>query len=170
MTTRSSQPTRPCWLEINTPAVQENYRFLRTLAGQDTECLAIVKADAYGHGLSLCAPAAVKAGAEWLGITSVEEGVAARQLCPEARIVVLGGIFPGQGAAVIAAGSPRSSGIRCQFDELEHAAASAGLPPGNVTRPPRNRHRDEPPGREPGRSSQPARALHLLRHACALRR
>jgi alanine racemase len=47
--------------------------------------LAVVKADAYGHSLELCAPAAVRAGAHWLGVTSVEEGVAARALCPEAR-------------------------------------------------------------------------------------
>ena len=44
-----------------------------------------MKADAYGHSLALCAPAAVRAGARWLGVTSVEEGVAARALCPEAR-------------------------------------------------------------------------------------
>ncbi len=128
-TTRPSQPTRPCWLEINSQAFQQNYQFLLSLAGQPTECLAIVKADAYGHGLSLCAPAAVKAGAEWLGVTSVEEGVAARQLCPQPRIVVLGGIFPGQGAAVIRSRLTPVVWDPRQFDELEHAAASAGLPP-----------------------------------------
>ena len=61
-----------------------------------------MKANAYGHGLALCAPAAVQAGAHWLGVTSVEEGVAARESCPDAEILVIGGPFSGQGAAMIA--------------------------------------------------------------------
>jgi len=44
----------------------------------------VVKADAYGHSLALCAPAVARAGAKWLGVTSVEEGIAALTLYPEA--------------------------------------------------------------------------------------
>ena len=43
----------------------------------------------------------VRAGARWLGVTSVEEGIAARALCPDARILVIAGIFPGQAAAAV---------------------------------------------------------------------
>lgn len=93
--------TRPCWVEIDTRALEDNYRFLRTLAGSETECLAVVKADAYGHGLLLCGPAAVRAGAHWTGVTSVEEGVALRAVCPHARILVMGGVFEGQAEAVL---------------------------------------------------------------------
>jgi alanine racemase len=89
--------TRPCWVEIRTRALQANFRFLLGLAAPHAELLAIVKADAYGHSLALCAPALEQAGARWLGVTSVEEGAAARALCPEARILVLAGPFPGQG-------------------------------------------------------------------------
>jgi alanine racemase len=88
---------RPCWVEIRARSLEENYRLLMSLAAPCAELLAIVKADAYGHSLELCAPAAVRAGARWLGVTSVEEGVAARALCPEARVLVIGGVFPGQG-------------------------------------------------------------------------
>lgn len=98
---QSTFPTRRCFAEISTAAFEENYRTLRRLAPPEAECLAIAKADAYGHSLPLCAPAAIRAGAQWLGVTSVEEAVAARALCPEAGIVVLGGIFPGQGAAIV---------------------------------------------------------------------
>jgi alanine racemase len=72
-----------------------------SLAAGQAELLAIVKADAYGHSLELCAPAAVRAGARWLGVTSVEEGVAARALCSEPKVLVIGGVFAGQGTAVI---------------------------------------------------------------------
>lgn len=118
---------RPCWAEINTRSLQHNYRVLRSLAGQKTECLAIVKADAYGHGLSLCAPAAIRAGAQWLGVTSVEEGVAARAVCPEARILVMGGVFPGQADAVVAHRLTPAVWEIAQVDELAQSATGAGL-------------------------------------------
>jgi len=89
------------------------------------ELLAIVKADAYGHGLALCAPAAVRAGARWLGVTSVEEGAAARALCPEVEILVIGGPFLGQGAEVVAHRLTAVVWQDWQLDELEDAARAA---------------------------------------------
>ena len=74
--------TRPCWVEIRTSALEGNYRFLEGLAPPQAELMAVLKADAYGHSLALCAPAVVRAGARWIGVTTVEEGVAARRLCP----------------------------------------------------------------------------------------
>ena len=123
-------PLRPCWVEIDTSAFEDNYRLLCQLAGSAIECLAIVKANAYGHGLEVCAPAAVRAGAQWLGITSAEEGVAARSLCPRSRILIMGGIFPGQGRAVIAGQLTPVVWDLEQLDELERAAA--GLGPASV--------------------------------------
>ncbi len=113
--------TRPCWVEISTRALEDNYRFLANLAGPQVELLAIVKADAYGHALKLCAPAVVSAGARWLGVTSVEEGIDARRLCPDARILVIGGAFPGQGRDIVRHKlTPIVWDLR-QFDELESA-------------------------------------------------
>jgi alanine racemase len=148
---------RPCWVEISTGAFEDNYRFLVQTCGgkagpslprdaknasrsaQDdnsehtdvpVELLAIVKADAYGHGLKFCAPAAVRAGARWLGVTSVEEGVAARGLteaiCPEAEILVIGGPFAGQGAEVIAHRLTAVVWEHWHLDELEAAARAVG--------------------------------------------
>jgi alanine racemase len=116
-------------VEIRTSALENNYRFLQELAGPGTECLAIVKANAYGHGLELCAPAAVRGGARWLGVTSVEEGVAVRKVCPEARILVIGGVFPGQGTTVLAHGLTPVVWDMWQIDELEAASRSAGTAP-----------------------------------------
>ena len=121
-------PTRPCWVEIQTRLLEENYRFLQTLAAPQMELLAIVKADAYGHGLELCAPAVVRAGARWLGVTCVEEGVAARAVCPEAHVLVVSGAFPGEGKAVVANRLTAVAWEPWQLDELEGAARAAGLP------------------------------------------
>lgn len=117
--------TRPCWVEICTRNLEENYRFLSSLAGHDVELLAIVKANAYGHSLSLSAPAVVSAGAQWLGVTSVEEGVEARRLCPDARILVIGGVFPNQARDVIRHKLTAVAWDRWQFEELEAAARAA---------------------------------------------
>ena len=125
-------PTRPCWVEISTGAFEHNFRFLQTLAPPGSELLAIVKADAYGHSLALCAPAAVRAGAQWLGVTSVEEGVAARRLCPEPRILVMGGIFPGQESALIDHRLTPVVWETFQLDGLAAAAHHANAGPGTI--------------------------------------
>jgi alanine racemase len=121
---------RPCWVEIDTRALEENYRLLASLAAPHAEPLAIVKADSYGHSLDLCAPAAVRAGARWLGVTSIEEAVATRALCPAPRILAIGGALPGQGAAIVANRITVLAWELEQLDELEAAARAAGLGPG----------------------------------------
>jgi alanine racemase len=112
---------RPCWVEISTHAFEDNYRFLADLAGPEVELLAIVKANAYGHSLKLCAPIAVGAGARWLGVTSVEEGIEARRLCADERILVIGGVFPGQGRDAVRHKLTPVVWDAWQFDELEAA-------------------------------------------------
>jgi alanine racemase len=124
--------TRPCWVEIRTRALEANFRFLAGLASPHAELLAIVKANAYGHSLALCAPAVVRAGARWLGVTSVEEGIVARALCPEARVLIIGGVFPGQAAAAIQFQLTPVAWETWQLDELLSAARTAGAQPGSV--------------------------------------
>ena len=118
---------RPCWVEINTRSLEDNYRCLKSLAAGDAELLAVVKSDAYGHSMELCAAAAVRAGAHWLGVTSVEEGLAARIVCPGAQILVMSGCYPGQGTAVLANGLTPVAWDPWQLDELEGAAYASGV-------------------------------------------
>jgi len=124
--------TRPCWVEIRTHALEENFRFLAGLASPHAELLAIVKANAYGHSLALCAPAVVRAGAKWLGVTSVEEGIVARALCPDARVLIIGGVFPGHAAAAIQFQLTPVAWEPWQLDELLAAARAAGAQPNSV--------------------------------------
>jgi alanine racemase len=123
---------RPCWVEIHTQTLEDNLRFLLTLAAPHVELLAVLKADAYGHSMALCGPAVGRAGARWLGVASVEEGVAARALCPEARILVFFGAFPGEGAATVRDGLTAVVWQPWQLDELETAAREAGMGAGSV--------------------------------------
>jgi alanine racemase len=80
----------------------------------------------------LCAPAVVRAGAKWLGVTSVEEGIVARALCPDARVLIIGGVFPGQAAAAIQFQLTPVAWEPWQLDELLAAARASGAQPGSV--------------------------------------
>jgi alanine racemase len=93
--------TRPVWAEISRKNLIANYLELRRLAGSGLDVLAVVKANAYGHGMKDCAQLLTGAGAEWIGVTSVEEGIEARAACPGAKILILSGIWHGEGEAAI---------------------------------------------------------------------
>jgi alanine racemase len=125
--------TRPTWVEISRHRLLANYGYLRQLAGSAADLLAVVKADAYGHGLAHCGPLIANAGAEWLGITSVEEGIRARSLCGAApRILVISGLWRGEAAAAIEHNLTPVVWERFHLDELEAAAAERGLGAGSV--------------------------------------
>jgi len=66
------------WLEISEPAFEHNLAEIKTLAGPKTQVCAVMKADAYGHGISLLIPAVSRAGIPYVGITSNEEAAKAR--------------------------------------------------------------------------------------------
>ena len=124
--------TRPCWVEIRTQALEDNFRYLSSLTPADGELMAVLKADAYGHSLALCVPAAIRAGARWIAVTSVEEGMAARALCADARVMVIGGIIPGQGEAIVANHLTAAVWEPFQLDDLETAARAAGMGPSSL--------------------------------------
>ncbi len=125
-------PMRPCRAEIRTRALEDNYRFLVRQAAPHAELLAVVKANAYGHSLAICAPALVRAGAHWLGVTTVEEAIVARALCPEARVMIMAGISRGQARAAIDFQLTPVAWEPWQLDELEAAARAAGAQASSV--------------------------------------
>lgn len=90
--------TRPVWAEISRSKLLHNFGLLRKLAAS-AELLAVVKANAYGHGAAACSRVLEDAGAKWLGVTDVTEGVAVRNSCPNAEILVLTGLWPGEAEA-----------------------------------------------------------------------
>lgn len=71
------QPTHRAQARVDLSAVRHNVEQLRA-AAPAAELMAVVKADAYGHGLLPCARAAREAGAAWLGTALLEEGLALR--------------------------------------------------------------------------------------------
>ena len=83
------------WVEISTGRLAANLRVAAAAAGPGTEILAVVKANAYGHGAELCAATLVAAGARWLGVTCAAEGARVRAAAgPAAEILVMCGFLP----------------------------------------------------------------------------
>ncbi len=83
------------WVEIDQARLAGNYRALQQAVGEATEVLAVVKANAYGHGAELCAPMLERAGARWLGVTCASEGARVRGVVgPGVEILVMCGSLP----------------------------------------------------------------------------
>ncbi|MFN3925924.1 MAG: alanine racemase [Pseudanabaenaceae cyanobacterium] len=80
------------WLEIDLGAIEQNVRSLLSVLSPQTQLLAVVKADAYGHGSVAVSRAAVRAGARWLGVATLPEGVELRKAGITVPILILGGI------------------------------------------------------------------------------
>jgi alanine racemase len=93
---------RPTVAEVSLAALRDNCRQVRGLVGPGVAVQAVVKADGYGHGAAAAARAFVEAGASMLGVSTVEEGKELRGAGILAPILVLGGVFPGEEADVVA--------------------------------------------------------------------
>lgn len=83
-----TQPPRRARAEIDLGALRANVRTLRARVAPHVQVMAVVKADAYGHGAVRCARAALQAGATWLGTATPHEALALRAAgLTEARIM-----------------------------------------------------------------------------------
>lgn len=76
------------WVEISLEAIDNNMRFL--VRHTDARVMAVVKADAYGHGAVRVAAAAVQAGATWCGVARLEEALELRTAGIDCPILILG--------------------------------------------------------------------------------
>lgn len=90
----NSLPLRAAWVEISSGAIENNTRQLKRLIAANAELMAMVKANAYGHGAIESARAALRGGATWLGVYEAGEGVELRDAGITAPILVLGPTLP----------------------------------------------------------------------------
>ncbi len=86
------------WVEVDEDALACNFRVLQAAAGEATEVLAVIKANAYGHGAETCSVTLARAGARWLGVTCASEGARVRLVLTAAgightRIMVMSGFL-----------------------------------------------------------------------------
>ncbi|WP_044209682.1 alanine racemase [Coleofasciculus chthonoplastes] len=82
--------TERAWVEIDRAALAHNLNQLKQLLSAKTQLMAVVKADAYGHGATMVAQTALATGAYGLCVATVEEGIQLREAGIDAPIVILG--------------------------------------------------------------------------------
>lgn len=83
---------RDSWVEINLENIAYNMRSIKNNTPEGIKLLAVVKADAYGHGSVMLAPTLLASGADMLGVASIDEGVDLRQAKINCEILVLGAV------------------------------------------------------------------------------
>ena len=81
------------WIEVDLPALGRNLARIRGRIGATAALLLVAKADAYGHGLVPIAKFAVRNGADWIGVATVQEGIALRDAGIQQPILVLSPIL-----------------------------------------------------------------------------
>lgn len=80
---------RWAWIEVDQSAIRHNVLAARRMLHPRCKLMAVVKADAYGHGAIACAKTALASGASYLGVATVEEGLELREAGIEAPILIL---------------------------------------------------------------------------------
>ena len=98
---RDTAGHRPTWAEIDLNALSANLEIVKTHVGPDVNVMAIVKANAYGHGAVECARQLEKTGADWFGVALPEEGIELREAGITQPVLCLAGLWDGQAEACI---------------------------------------------------------------------
>src|SRR5205823_8596225 len=111
---------RPTEARIDAHALMHNLREARRAAPR-SRVMAVVKADGYGHGAAIAAKAFLEAGADWLGVALVEEGLALRNLGITATILDLGRQYTDYGLLL----QQRLTPLVYRPDMLDQLAAAA---------------------------------------------
>ncbi len=86
-------PRSRAWVEIDSKAIENNSRVLKKFIGKDCFLMAVVKADAYGHGAETVAKSALNGGADSLGVATLEEGIELRNAGLKCQILILGNLI-----------------------------------------------------------------------------
>lgn len=78
------------WVEVSSSAIRDNLSIFRRLVSRDVKLAAVVKGNAYGHGMIPVSRIALESGADWLGVFSIDEGLTLRDAGIEAPVLVMG--------------------------------------------------------------------------------
>lgn len=85
---------RPTWAEVDLKALEYNYIQVKRLAGKDVQMMAVVKANAYGHGTVEISKVLEGMGVNYLGVATTDEAVRLRDHGIKTPILVLGSVLP----------------------------------------------------------------------------
>lgn len=115
-----------CWAEIDLGALERNLKRIRQALPARIKYVAVVKADAYGHGLHQTVARLMHSGADLFAVANVAEAAAVRELGPGWPILVLGPLLPEEDQRVLDFDLTPAISSAGELDRLEKLAASAG--------------------------------------------
>ncbi len=78
------------WAEIDLSALAHNVESVRNVLPASTQLMAVVKANAYGHGDEAVCRKLASIGVHWFAVSNLEEALSVRRVCPDAEIFILG--------------------------------------------------------------------------------
>jgi len=122
----SPLPAARAEIVVDLAAIRHNVRRLRELTG--VQMMTVVKADGYGHGMREVARAAREAGAEWIGVATIDEALALRAGGDTGRVLCWLTVPGEDHAAAVAADVDVTAYSVAELDEIEAAVAVAGRP------------------------------------------
>ena len=116
------------WVDISGARLAENFKAVQSVVGPAVDVLAVVKANGYGHDAGLCASVLAGAGAKWLGVSDVEEGVRVCEALAHvpARILVMCGMSVNDAPAMVVNGLTPVIWTAEHVGAMERAARAAG--------------------------------------------
>ncbi len=118
---------RPTWAEIDLNNLASNFNQIKKRVSPAARVMAVIKANAYGHGAVECARRLVNEGADWFGVALPEEGIELRASGIAQPVLCLGGFWHGQAGICI---QHRLTPVVYRLDMIEslnQAAADAGV-------------------------------------------
>ncbi len=116
------------WAEVDLDAIAENTRAMKRWVGEEVEIIAVVKANAYGHGAVPVARTVLAAGASRLAVHRLHEGIALRRAGIEAPILVMAPLLPAQAPEVVRWRLTPTLSLPEAARALDAAARAAGRP------------------------------------------
>ena len=118
---------RPSFVEVDLAAIGANTRELKKMIGDGHQLMAVVKADAYGHGIIPVSERVLANGADWLGVALPQEALALREAGVDAPILVMGYSDPDACHLLIRAGVRMTIYSFAQGEAIALAAREEGL-------------------------------------------
>ena len=124
---QSRAATRPTWAEVSLTTLRQNFRIVQKHVGANVNVCAVVKADAYGHGAVECSRALETEGANWLGVTSLDEAIPLREAGIRANILLMTGFWRGEESEIVRLRLTPTVWEPWHIESLESAAATLGV-------------------------------------------
>lgn len=118
---------RPTWAEIDLNNLASNFNRVRQRVSPVARVMAVIKANAYGHGAVACARRLASEGADWFGVALPEEGIELRSTGITQPVLCLAGFWPGQAAACIQHNLTPVVYRLDMIEALNQAASNAGV-------------------------------------------